>query len=126
MAEPSCGVSIDVVVEGAAAVELARGAVVGRYVLLDRLGAGNMGVVHAAYDPELDRKVALKLVLPGRSGVDTHRLRLLREAQALAKLAHPNVVAVHDVGTRDDQIWIAMEFLTGVTLSGWSRQKRHN
>ena len=122
VAEPSCGVSIDVV-EGAAAVELTRGAVVGRYVLLDRLGAGNMGVVHAAYDPELDRKVALKLVLPERSGVDTHRLRLLREAQALAKLAHPNVVAVHDVGTHGDQVWIAMEFVHGRTLGQWAKER---
>src|SRR5689334_15740698 len=66
------------------------GNVVGRYVVLAKLGAGGMGVVYAAYDPELDRKVALKLLLPSRDGdAGQARARLLREAQALAKLAHP-------------------------------------
>ncbi|WAS90654.1 serine/threonine-protein kinase [Nannocystis punicea] len=102
---------------------LARGVVVDRHVLLDKLGAGGMGVVYAAYDPELDRKIALKLVLPSRSGVDGGRARLLREAQALARLSHPNVVAVHDVGTHDDQVWIAMEFVPGQTLGEWARKR---
>jgi hypothetical protein len=104
--------------------EPSRGTVVGRYVLLDELGAGNMGVVYAAYDPELDRKVALKVVLPARSGQGAMRARMLREAHALAKLSHPNVVAIHDVGTHDDQVWIAMEFVAGQTLSAWARQPR--
>ena len=83
---------------GAEALE--RGATVGRYVVLDRLGAGGMGVVYAAYDPELDRKVALKLLRAGApSAASAGRARLLREAQALARLSHPNVVAVYDVGT---------------------------
>jgi len=98
--------------------DLERGSVVGRLVVLQRLGAGGMGVVYAAYDPELDRKVALKLLLPGATGSDG-RLRLLREAQALAKLAHPNVVAIHDVGTVGEQVWLAMEFVQGRTLSTW-------
>ena len=81
--------------------ELERGTIVGRYMVLAKLGAGGMGVVYTAYDPELDRRVALKLLVPrvdagaGSAG----RARLLREVQALAKLSHPNVVAVHDVGT---------------------------
>ncbi len=104
------------------AVALARGAVVGRFVLLGTLGAGGMGVVYAAHDPELDRKVALKLLLPRLGGTSDGggRTRLVREAQALAKLSHPNVVAVHDVGTHGDSVWIAMEFVEGQTLSAWA------
>ncbi|MCB9701177.1 MAG: SUMF1/EgtB/PvdO family nonheme iron enzyme [Myxococcales bacterium] len=101
---------------------LERGATIGRYVVLSRLGSGGMGVVYAAYDPELDRKVALKLLKAGQ-GDAAGRARLLREAQAMAKLAHPNVVAVHDVGTVDDQVFIAMEFVQGTTLSRWLWQK---
>jgi eukaryotic-like serine/threonine-protein kinase len=99
------------------------GAVVGRHVVLQRIGAGGMGVVYAAYDPELDRKVALKLLLPGAGG-DTGRVRLLREAQALARLSHPNVVGIHDVGTVGEQVWLAMEFVQGQTLGTWLAQQR--
>jgi len=95
-----------------------RGEQIGRYVVLTPLGAGGMGVVVAAYDPELDRKVALKLLRDPRGGADA-RARLLREAQALAQLAHPNVVAVHDVGTVDDRVYVAMEFIAGETLQAW-------
>lgn len=101
--------------------ELVRGLVIGRYVLLDRLGAGAMGVVHAAFDPDLDRKVALKLLRPRASGGS--EARLLREAQALAKLAHPNVVTIHDVGTHAGRVWIAMEFVAGQTLDAWARER---
>ncbi len=99
-----------------------RGAAVGRFVLLGTLGAGGMGVVYAAYDPDLDRKVALKLLLPraGGSVASDGRTRLVREAQALAKLSHPNVVAVHDVGTHGDSVWVAMEFVAGQTLAAWA------
>jgi eukaryotic-like serine/threonine-protein kinase len=102
---------------------LERGAVVGRYVVLRELGAGGMGVVYAAYDPELDRKVALKLVLPGKAGGE-ERTRLLREAQALAKLSHRSVVGIHDVGTMGEQVWLAMEFVRGQTLGEWLKQPR--
>lgn len=94
------------------------GAALGRYVLLDLLGTGGMGEVYAAYDRRLDRKVALKLLRPDRSG-DREAARLLREAQALARLAHPNVVAVHDVGVFDDGVFVAMEFVEGPTLRSW-------
>ncbi|HEY8378895.1 MAG TPA: tetratricopeptide repeat protein [Nannocystis sp.] len=102
-----------------------RGSAVGRYVLLDRIGAGGMGTVYAAYDPDLDRKVALKLVSPAKVGApdSTGRAWLLREAQALARLSHPNVVAVHDVGTHGDRVWIAMEFVAGRTLGAWAEAK---
>lgn len=95
---------------------------VGRYVVLDRLGEGGMGIVYRAFDPELDRLVALKL-LHTRSQTGTtigDASWLLREAQALAKLSHPNVVIVHDVGVvRDDQVFVAMELVDGLTLRAW-------
>ncbi len=97
---------------------LERGAAVGRYVILDRIGAGGMGVVYAAYDPELDRRVALKLLRTDRFAAPGH-LRLLREAKALARLTHPNVVAVHDAGTFGDQVFVAMELVEGETLRQW-------
>jgi tetratricopeptide (TPR) repeat protein len=101
---------------------LERGTNVGRYVVLDRLGEGGMGIVYRAFDPELDRMVALKL-LHTRSQTGTtigDATWLLREAQALAKLSHPNVVTVHDVGVvREDQVFVAMELVDGLTLRAW-------
>ncbi|MEM7355988.1 MAG: protein kinase, partial [Acidobacteriota bacterium] len=80
---------------------LPHGATLGRYVVLEPLGSGGMGVVYSAFDPKLDRRVALKLVHPrhlrSRSRRETQQ-RLEREAQALARMSHPNVLAVHDVG----------------------------
>jgi eukaryotic-like serine/threonine-protein kinase len=105
--------------EAPGAEGLDRGAAVGRYVVLDRIGAGGMGVVYAAYDPELDRRVALKLLRPDRFGGEAGRSRLLREAQALARLTHPNVVAVHDAGTFGDRVFVAMELVEGETLRQW-------
>ncbi|HWB77270.1 MAG TPA: serine/threonine-protein kinase [Nannocystaceae bacterium] len=102
-------------------LELSRGAVVGRYVVLARLGAGGMGVVYAAWDPELDRKVAIKVLRGDTKRSDDRAARMLREAQALARLAHPNVVAIHDVGTLDDRVWLAMEFIEGPTYGDWMR-----
>ncbi|MCA9701977.1 MAG: protein kinase, partial [Myxococcales bacterium] len=83
----------------------------GRYERLGRIGAGAMGEVFAAHDPELGRKVALKLLAPRRGSSPASRLRLQREARALARLGHPNVVTVHDVGVHDDQLFIAMEYI---------------
>src|SRR6185436_16861586 len=101
---------------------LARGASIGRYVVLGLVGRGGMGEVYAAYDPELDRKVAVKLlrVKPG-AGVSLAegRQRTLREAQAIARLSHTNVVVVYDVGTFRDQVFIAMEFVEGNTVTYW-------
>jgi tetratricopeptide (TPR) repeat protein/tRNA A-37 threonylcarbamoyl transferase component Bud32 len=101
---------------------LERGGTLGRYVIIGLLGRGGMGNVYAAYDPELDRKVAVKLVRTNRDRrVDPSeaRARLLREAQAIAKLSHPNVVVVYDVGTFDDSVFIAMEFIDGSTVAFW-------
>ncbi len=98
---------------------LAPGASVGRYRVLDIVGIGGMGVVYAAYDPELDRRVAVKLLRRrGKANLE-RRARLLREAQAMARLTHPNVITVHDVGTHDDQVFVAMEFVHGKTMAGW-------
>ncbi|MCA9694763.1 MAG: serine/threonine protein kinase, partial [Myxococcales bacterium] len=96
-----------------------------RFTVLDRLGSGGMGVVYAAYDPNLDRRVALKVLRPKVSASkrgETARTRLKREAQAMAKLSHPNVVTVYDVGWVGDQIFIAMEFVKGITLTKWMQQ----
>jgi tetratricopeptide (TPR) repeat protein len=103
---------------------LAKGATIGRYVVLGLLGRGGMGEVYAAYDPELDRKIAVKL-LRARGGASTAdaRTRLLREAQAIARLSHPNVVVVYDVGTFQDSVFIAMEFVEGHTLGYWLQEK---
>jgi serine/threonine protein kinase len=96
---------------------------VGRYLVLSALGAGGMGVVFAAYDPQLDRKVALKLLRGGHAETRDARTRLRREAQAIAQLSHPNVVSVYDVGTTDDDdLYIAMEFVEGDTLTSWLRR----
>jgi tetratricopeptide (TPR) repeat protein len=107
---------------------LRAGDTLGRYFIVERLGAGGMGVVYAAYDPKLDRKIAVKLLRPPSidGGVAVDDERLLREAQALARLSHPNVVAVHDVGSIDDAVFIAMELVDGVTLGDWLAQTRRS
>ncbi|HEU5056982.1 MAG TPA: serine/threonine-protein kinase [Kofleriaceae bacterium] len=109
----------------AAPLEVAPGAAIGRYVVEQQLGSGTMGLVLAAIDPALDRKVALKVVRPDQIGGSTAgRQRLLREAQAMAKLAHPNVVTVYEVGTFADHVFVAMEHVAGTTLDQWVRDTR--
>jgi eukaryotic-like serine/threonine-protein kinase len=111
---------------GLPTAELPRGATVGRYVILRRIGEGGMGVVYAGYDPELDRKIALKLLRPDRAGSsgEAARLRLIREAQAIARLAHPNVINVFDAGTFGEQVLVAMELVEGATLRQWLEEER--
>ncbi len=92
---------------------------IGRFTILERIGAGAMGVVYTAYDDVLDRKIAVKVL---RDGGPAGTLRLLREAQAMARVAHPNVVTVHEVGTADEQVYVAMEFIRGVTLQVWQAE----
>ncbi len=115
---------------------LPSGTNLGRYVILDKLGEGGMGVVFVARDQELDRKVALKLLSVG-GGLDTgasaqeRQARLLREAQAMARLSHPNVVAVYDVLIVDAAAWagtgervvMVMELVEGTTLKAWLKEK---
>lgn len=102
--------------------EFEPGSTVGRYTLLEKLASGGMGVIYSAYDPELERKIAIKMLrLKPRSGLTevTQHTRLAREAKTLAKLSHPNIVAVYDVGTIADQVFIAMELLEGETIQHW-------
>ncbi|WP_224245823.1 serine/threonine-protein kinase [Hyalangium gracile] len=97
-----------------------------RYIVLDELGRGGMGTVRAAYDTRLDRRVALKLMRleQDERGSSLH-VRMLREAQSMARLSHPNVVAVYDAGTLDDgTVFIAMELVEGQTLRQWCHGSR--
>ena len=105
------------------------GTVVGRYQIVEKLATGGMGVVFRAYDPELSRHVALKLVqqstmdLERYASVEEYEQRLLREAQALARLSHPNVVAAFDVGKFAGALFIAMELIDGVSLRAWLSER---
>ncbi len=103
---------------------LARGSALGRYIVLAKVGQGGMGVVYAGYDPELDRKVAIKLLHPTADDASETqgRARLVREAQSLARLQHPEVLTVHDVGEHDGRVFVAMEFVEGRTLRTWLRE----
>jgi tetratricopeptide (TPR) repeat protein len=106
-----------------------RGSVLGRYLVLELLGAGGLGRVFSAYDPELDRRVAVKLLEPragGAADAADLRARLVREAQALAKVRHPNVVAVHDVGVVGEHVFVAMELVDGTTLREWLLAKERD
>jgi eukaryotic-like serine/threonine-protein kinase len=102
---------------------LHEGALVGRYRIESALGEGGMGVVYRAHDPELGRDVAVKVIAP-RGSEDDARARLLREAQAMAKLRHPNVVPIFDVGTIGDSVFVVMPLVDGGTLGGWLRGGR--
>lgn len=100
----------------------------GRYVILDRIGQGGMGVVYTAYDHGLDRKVALKLLRAHKNSAESvteGRARLVREAKAMAQLAHPNVVTVHDVATIDGRVIVAMEYVDGRNLRSWMLDRKH-
>jgi serine/threonine protein kinase/tetratricopeptide (TPR) repeat protein len=104
--------------------ELARGTALGRFVVLGLVGRGAMGEVYGAYDPDLDRKIAIKLVRAGGGGEGSEgRTRLMREAQATAKISHPNVVVVYDAGTFGERVFIAMEFVDGHTLRYWLQEQ---
>jgi hypothetical protein len=94
-------------------------AAIGRYRIDRVLGQGGMGRVFKAYDPDLDRHVALKVLL-GEPSSEAHA-RLLREARAMARLDHPNVVTVHEVGTAGEVDYIAMELVDGTTVDAWMR-----
>ena len=95
---------------------------IGPYTVLRRIGRGAMGVVYSAYDEQLDRKIALKhLRATTQEQGSLGQSRLLREAQALARVSHPNVVQVYEVGSHEREVYIAMEFVRGRTLREWSR-----
>jgi len=97
---------------------------IGRYQLLQHVASGGMGSVYAAYDPELDRRVALKLLHRSGDARGEYELRLQREAKAMARLAHPNVVTVHDVGIYEGRVFLAMEYVDGGSLKDWLKRGR--
>ncbi|MBK7194209.1 MAG: serine/threonine protein kinase [Myxococcales bacterium] len=103
-----------------------RGAAVGRFLVLDELGAGGMGVVVRAYDPDLDRRVAIKLLRVDRGGDAEASVRMVREAQAMARLAHPHVVPVYEVGSWQGRGFVVMELVDGVTLTAWLTAARRD
>jgi len=107
-----CRASIAELVRGAT-----RRAYLGRYRIDGELGRGGMGIVFRGWDPDLSRAVAIKVV---RHGDDQHRARLVREAQSLARLSHPHVCHVYDVGQDDAEVWFAMELVDGVTLRAYA------
>ncbi len=124
LVRPSAGTDAPVLDEPSV---LRRGDSLGRYMVLEPLGTGGMGVVYAAYDPDLDRKVAVKLLrsdLFARPAAREARHRLRREAQALARLNHSNIVTVYDAGTVGDQLFVAMEYVEGHTLRQWETASR--
>ena len=93
---------------------------IGRYTVLKRVGSGAMGVVYAAYDDDLDRKIAVKVLRTGGQG---SRRRLLREAQALARVSHPAVCQIYEVGEHDGEVFLAMELVPGTTMRDWLEEQ---
>ena len=92
---------------------------VGRYLVIKEIGSGGMGLVLAAYDPDLGRKVALKILREGARDGSVGAVRMRREAQAMARLSHPNVAQVYEVAEVDERLFLAMEFIEGATLRDW-------
>src|SRR5262245_5792054 len=101
------------------------GASVGRFVIVKLIGSGGAGLVYAAHDPRLDRNIALKLLRLRPSRSTRANQRLLREAKAIARLAHPNVIGIYDVSSVDDRIVLAMELCAG-TLAEWLAQAQRS
>ena len=96
---------------------------IGRFTVLEQIGHGGMGLVYAAYDEQLDRKIAVKVLRADRAGDDEEQERLWREAQAMARLSHPNIATVHEVGLEDGEVFVAMEYLDGQSLSRWLKTR---
>jgi len=119
--------SVAAVVDDGPSMPLGTGEFIGRYRIRERVGEGGMGVVYRAEDPELGRMVAIKLLRPVQGDeAEVHQRRMLREAQALARLSHRNLVMVFDVGSRGGRVWIAMEYVVGDTLEVWLGRERRS
>ncbi len=104
---------------------LAPGTNLGRYVVLAKVGAGGMGVVYSAFDPELDRQIAIKVIRAEiLKDMERAHANLRDEARAMAQLTHPNVVRVYDVGTQGELVYIAMEFIEGEDLLSFAKRQR--
>ena len=102
--------------------EIQYGTKIGRFAVVGELGKGGMGVVYSAHDRELDRKVALK-VLRAAAATDEERMRMLREGQAMARITHPNVITVYEVGVEGTLVFLAQELLDAGTLGQWLEKK---
>jgi tRNA A-37 threonylcarbamoyl transferase component Bud32 len=100
------------------------GETVGRYRLLNLVGRGGMGEVYAAHDPDLDRKIAIKIMRGDTYPDEIEAARMMREARAIAKLSHPNLVTVYDVGSSSGRVFVAMELIEGDTVAAWLDAKR--
>jgi WD40 repeat protein/serine/threonine protein kinase len=98
---------------------------IAHYTVIGTLGSGGMGIVYVAQDQQLGRRVALKL-LRHATASEVARARLQREAQAMARLSHPNVVTVHEVGTFRGQVFLAMEFVGGANLRAWLHMRKRS
>ncbi|HEY0251545.1 MAG TPA: serine/threonine-protein kinase, partial [Kofleriaceae bacterium] len=98
--------------------EIHHGSKIGRFIVTGELGSGGMGIVYSAHDRELDRRVALK-VLRAAAATDEERMRMLREGQAMARVTHPNVITVYEVGVEGNLVFLAEELLDAGTLGGW-------
>ncbi len=103
--------------------EIRHGSKIGRFTVVGELGSGGMGVVYTGHDPELDRRVALK-VLRAAAATEEERLRMQREGQAMARVTHPNVITVYEVGTQGNLVFLAEELLDGGTLGSWLEAPR--
>ena len=103
--------------------DIRHGTKIGRFVVVGELGKGGMGVVYSAHDRELDRKVALK-VMRSAQATDEERMRMMREGQAMARITHPNVITVYEVGVEGSIVFLAQELLDGGSLGDWLK-KRH-
>jgi Tol biopolymer transport system component len=97
-------------------MQISPGSRVGHFDVIDLVGAGGMGAVYRAYDPRLQREVAIKVLPPAFAGDPSRLQRFQQEALAVARLAHPNIVAIHDIGTQDGSPYIVTELLEGTTL----------
>jgi serine/threonine protein kinase len=102
---------------------LTPGEKIGRFVVVTELGSGGMGAVYRAHDPQLDRQVALK-VMRNATGEEEDRVRMLREGQAMARVTHPNVITVYEVGTEGGMVFLAQELLDAGTLGEWLKKPR--
>ncbi len=108
---------------GPAPTAFAKGDMIDHFVVTGTLGAGAMGVVLDAYDPDLERRVAIKVVRGGAAHDEARRGRMLREAQSMARVSHRNVVTVHEVGLTEGRVYIAMELIDGGSLKQWQKQR---
>jgi serine/threonine protein kinase len=106
--------------------EYAEPARIGRYVIIRRLGQGGMGIVYLAYDPQLDRKVAIKMLREDLDAGAQGRARVQREAQAMAQVSHPNIAHVYEVGESAGRLYLVMEYVAGTSLASWQRARPRN